>query len=66
MSRKKDRLLTRAQVERRAGLGPSVLDRKMNAGEFPKAIKVGKRSVRWSEHEVEAWVASLPRSAGAN
>ena len=66
MSGTQDRLLTRAQVERRTGLGPSVLYRKMNADEFPKAFKVGRKSVRWSEHEIEAWIASLPRSDGDN
>ncbi|MCK7090207.1 helix-turn-helix transcriptional regulator [Enterobacter chuandaensis] len=27
----------------------------MNAGEFPKSIKIG-RSVRWLSTEVEAWI----------
>ena len=37
-----DRLLTRTQVERRTGLGPSALYRKMNADEFPRRSRLGE------------------------
>ena len=60
----KDRLLTRAEVERRTGLGRTAIYRKMRAGEFPEPYRVGRTAVRWSEREVEAWVAALPRSHG--
>ena len=59
-----DRLLTRAEVERRTGLGRSTLYRLMTEGKFPRPLRVGRRAVRWSEREVEAWIASLPRSEG--
>ena len=59
-----DRLLTRAQVERRTGLGRTAIYRMMRAGEFPEPYKVGRTAVRWSEREIEAWVAALPRSHG--
>ncbi|ECS1056491.1 AlpA family phage regulatory protein, partial [Salmonella enterica subsp. enterica serovar Typhimurium var. 5-] len=34
----------------------------MNAGEFPKSIKIG-RSVRWLSTEVEEWIAEKIRAA---
>lgn len=30
--------------------------------EFPKPVKLGKRSVRWFEDELDAYLASRPRS----
>ena len=59
-----DRLLTRAEVERRTGLGRSAIYREMRAGRFPLPVRVSAKAVRWSERELEAWVASLPRSHG--
>ena len=60
----KDRLLTRAEVERRTGLGRTAIYRMMRAGEFPEPYRVGRSAVRWSELEVEAWASALPRSHG--
>ncbi|ELS7817222.1 TPA: AlpA family phage regulatory protein [Enterobacter bugandensis] len=34
----------------------------MNAGEFPKSIKIG-RSVRWLSTEVEAWITEKVRAS---
>ncbi|MCY4026163.1 MAG: AlpA family phage regulatory protein [Acidobacteria bacterium] len=34
--------------------------KKMRAGEFPEPYRVGRTAVRWSEREIEAWVAALP------
>ena len=59
-----DRLLTRAEVERRTGLGRSALYRAMREGRFPEPFRVGLAAVRWSQREVEAWIAALPRSRG--
>ena len=36
----------------------------MDAGRFPRPFRVGPSSVRWSEREIEEWVAALPRSHG--
>ena len=57
-------MLTRVEVERRTGLGRSALYRAMREGRFPEPFRVGPASVRWSQREVEAWVAALPRSRG--
>lgn len=59
-----DRLLTRAEVERRTGIGRSALYRAMREGRFPAPLRVGPSSVRWPASEIEAWIASLPRSHG--
>ena len=61
---KRDRLLRRADVEQRTGLGRNAIYTKMRAGEFPEPYRVGPTAVRWSELEIEAWVAALPRSHG--
>ena len=59
-----DRLVTRAEVERRVGLGRSALYRAMREGRFPEPLRVGPKSVRWLLSEVEKWIAGLPRSHG--
>ena len=59
-----DRLLRRPEVERRCQLGRSTIYRLMRLGQFPEPIKIGRRAVRWSEREVEDWMASRPRATG--
>ena len=59
-----DRLVTRAEVERRVGLGRSALYRAMREGRFPEPLRVGPKSVRWLLSKVENWIACLPRSHG--
>ena len=55
------RLLTRRQVEQACGLSRSTIYRKMREGTFPEPIRIGVRAVRWPAHELEDWLASLPR-----
>ena len=59
-----DRLLNRAEVERRVGLKRSALYRLMRAGQFPVPLKIGPRAVRWPTSEIEEWLASRPRATG--
>lgn len=59
-----DRFLTRAEVERRTGLSRSTIYRLMRVGRFPRPYRVGLRGVRWSERDINAWLASRPRSCG--
>ena len=59
-----DRLVTRDEVERLTGLGRSHVYRAMREGRFPEPLRVGPKSVRWRLSEIEAWIASLPRSHG--
>ena len=59
-----ERLLTRGEVERRVGLRRSSLYREMRQGRFPLPVRAGPRAVRWPSAEIEAWIASRPRSRG--
>ena len=59
-----DRLMTRAEVERRVGMGRSAIYRAMRDGDFPAPLRVGRSSVRWSLRELEEWIGTLPRSHG--
>ena len=58
----KDRLIRRAEVLRRIGIANATLYRWIKAGRFPAPIEVGPLAVRWWESEVDAWLASRPRS----
>ena len=59
-----DRLLNRAEVETKTGLGRSTIYRLMRQGEFPTPIKIGPRAVRWPQSELDDWLASRPRATG--
>lgn len=56
-ARPMDRLLSLDEVKGLVGLGKSMIYRKMRAGTFPRACKAGGCSTRWSEREVQDWVA---------
>lgn len=49
------------EVCRAVGFKKTSIYRWMNAGEFPKAIKIGS-CVRWSSTEVEEWIAEKIRA----
>ena len=55
------RLLRVSEVLERVGFGRSQLYRKISAGTFPQPLKVGEKSIRFLESDIEAWVADLPR-----
>ena len=59
-----DRLLRRQAVEERTGLSTATIYRKMRGGTFPLARRIGERAVRWSELEIEAWIAGRPLASG--
>ncbi len=59
-----DRLLTRPEVESRTGLSKASIYQAIRDGRFPKPFRVSPNAVRWSEREIETWVATLPRSNG--
>ena len=52
---KPKKFMRRAAVEDATGLPPSTLYEKIAAGEFPKPIPLGSRSVAWVGDEVLAW-----------
>ena len=59
-----DRLLRRAEVERRTGLSRSAIYRLMREEKFPTPIKIGSHAVRWSESELNEFIAARPRATG--
>ena len=59
-----DRLLRRQEVERRCQIGRSTIYRLMRAGQFPEPLRIGPRAVRWSQRELERWIATRPRATG--
>lgn len=62
-----DRLLKLPEVIELTRTSKSSILRKEKAGEFPKRIKLGPRSVAWSETEINAWIqATIKKSRGEN
>lgn len=57
-------ILRRPDVERLTQLSKASIYRLMAAGRFPAAIRLGERAVAWRATEIEAWIASRPRSHG--
>lgn len=54
-----DRLLPLDAIMQIAGIGKTMIYRKMREGTFPKACKPGGASSRWSEREVRDWLAAI-------
>lgn len=50
------RLIRLNPVLQRTGIGRSTLYDYMSRGLFPKSIKLGRRSVAWSEESIDAWI----------
>lgn len=57
----KSRIIRLSDVKRLTGLSRSSIYAYMKAGNFPKHVQLGQRSVGWYEHEVDAWVMSRAR-----
>jgi prophage regulatory protein len=51
-----DEILRRPAVIKKTGLPTSTLYAKIVAGEFPKPVNIGERSVGWFAGEVDAWL----------
>ncbi|MEM6907202.1 MAG: AlpA family phage regulatory protein [Pseudomonadota bacterium] len=52
-----DHFLRRPEVERETGLSCSAIYRDIEAGTFPRQIKIGKRAVAWRASDIERWKA---------
>lgn len=64
-----ERLLRRAEVERRVGLKRSAIYERVAKGTFPRPVKdeEGGAAVWWLESEIQAWIdrkAAGPRAGG--
>lgn len=53
-----DRLLRLEQVKEIVGLGKTLIYRLVGAGEFPAPYKPVGTVARWSENEVNSWLAA--------
>jgi prophage regulatory protein len=51
-----EKILRLPAVRALTGLSRSTVYEKISAGEFPKGISLGARSVGWLESEVQAWI----------
>lgn len=59
-----DRLLRRSEVEERCRISRSTIYALMRKGQFPQPLRISSRGVRWSQKEVDKWIASRPRATG--
>jgi prophage regulatory protein len=50
------KILRRPAVEATTGLSRSTIYQHMQAGTFPKPIRLGAKAVGWLESEVVAWI----------
>ena len=57
------RYIRRPDVEALTGLSTSTIYKMMGEGQFPRAIKLTKKAVAWSEAEILEWLASRPVAA---
>ena len=55
------RILRQPAVVARVGVAATTIWRWEIAGTFPRRVQLGKNSIGWWEHEVEAWLAARER-----
>ena len=55
------KLLKFAEVTALTGIGRSQLYRRISEGDFPQPVRVGPKSIRFREDDVQEWVNSRPR-----
>ena len=46
----------------RIGLARSTIYRMIEAGTFPRPVKIGQRAVAWPESDIERWIAERPEA----
>jgi len=54
-----DRLIKLDEVMRRVGIGKTMIYRHIKLGRFPPPYKLSPFASRWSEREIEAWIAQV-------
>ncbi len=54
------RLLRFREVEHLVCLSRSAVYRRMQAGKFPRPVRIGPKAVRWRTEDIEAWLAAHP------
>lgn len=58
-----ERLIRLPEVKSRTGLSTSDLYRRVEAGTFPRQIKLGVKAVAWIETEVQEWIEKTIQAA---
>lgn len=58
-----DNHLRRAEVEAITGLSRSSIYRLMDAGDFPRPVKLTGKAVRWPESAIATWLAERAKVA---
>ena len=56
------RILRRPHVLDRIGASRATLYRWMEAGRFPRPVRLGPQAVGWREDEVDEWIESRERA----
>lgn len=56
------RLMRADDVVTLTGLAKSTIYRLMSISQFPAAVKIGPRAVRWRVEEVQAWISERSRA----
>lgn len=54
-------MLKISQVCQRVGLSQATIYRRMEKEDFPLPVNMGGGSVRWYEHEIQAYLLARPR-----
>lgn len=59
----RERLLRIAEVIAVTGISQTQIYRRVNAGEFPKPVRIFGKSVAWVESEVQSWIGETIRAS---
>lgn len=65
MTEQSRRFLRLPDVKRIVGYGRTAIYQKIKLGEFPKPYPLGDRAVAWLSDEIDSWVESRIKAAGA-
>ncbi len=52
-----ERFVKIEEVKRRVGLGKSMIYRLIQEGKFPPPYKISRSASRWSDQEIDTWIA---------
>jgi prophage regulatory protein len=55
------RLLSKGEMLEKVGVTYPTVWKLMREGAFPRAVVIGGSKNAWLEHEIDAWIAGLPR-----
>lgn len=56
------RIIRMPEAIKRVGLGRSAIYEAVNAGRFPRPVKLGERAIGFIEEEIDAWLKTRPRA----